>query len=81
MPDEKDIEAYRAGEWRGYARWQCPRCPWDSLEASEFIKHLKGHGIKVGPANEAPASRYVPRRETAKDETRETRKVSTKARR
>lgn len=53
-------ERYTIGSWNGLKRWQCSRCPWDTLQGEEsFMSHFESvHEPKTVPAP-APPVLYI----------------------
>jgi len=50
----KNIEEYALPQkWKGFVRYQCPKCPFDSIDIPIFKAHLAEHGPKLIPVPEA----------------------------
>jgi len=49
----KNIEEYALDKkWNGYTRYQCPKCPYDSIDIPNFKEHLSEHAVKLIPVLE-----------------------------
>ena len=62
--DLTDMGKYKAKKkWNGHDRYQCPRCPWDTLNKPAALRaHMVGH-LKNNPA---PAPEAAPEKKAGK---------------
>ncbi len=46
----KDLETYALKQkWHGHTRYQCPKCPFDSIDIPNFKEHIAEHGPTLIP--------------------------------
>lgn len=49
-------EGAEVGSWRGYVRYQCTACDYDTLDLGKFEDHYRtAHGSLESHADDAPA--------------------------
>ncbi len=42
-PPKTQAAPYTLGEWKGFPRFQCSKCPFDSLDEEVIKQHVKTH--------------------------------------
>ncbi len=52
---------YILGTWKGYPRYQCPICPFDTLDEATALEHFRAHSERPGAKEpvEEPREEYI----------------------